>query len=189
MSHPVRCLYVSPNPDPEEEAAIRKAWDEMRAWLRERVPQTLDLEELGVVRATQPVTPDTCWGLAWGLAKLPGHHLFIMKGAGAWAGSNTAPQGGGVGVVGDAVIDEIVGREPSACKRITGWGAPQCSRDGQIGAALHELLHTFGLRHEDGGIMSEWWDWPRAALPQGPFGGKPQGQRLLDRILGAFRRT
>ncbi|MDP2953283.1 MAG: hypothetical protein Q8O76_08230, partial [Chloroflexota bacterium] len=101
MLHPVRCIYVSHAPDDAEGEAIREAWREMRLWLQMKARCRVDFEEVATHRLFQPVTPGTCWALAWELARFPGNHLFIMKGAGAWAGSNVSPQGGGVAVVGD----------------------------------------------------------------------------------------
>lgn len=84
--------------------------------------------------------------------------LIFVKGAGGWAGGREFPSAnGGWAILGDWCIDSIAGNVPEGAYWWSG-------RRLQVGAAAHELGHTFGLPHPDVNreltIMYNWWDYP-----------------------------
>jgi hypothetical protein len=87
--------------------------------------------------------------------------LIFVKGAGGYAGGRELGAGdGGWAILGDWCIDSIQGAVPEGAYWWSG-------RRLQIGAAAHELGHTFGLPHPDAyngdwetTVMGEWWNYP-----------------------------
>jgi hypothetical protein len=93
--------------------------------------------------------------------------LIFVKGAGGWAGGREfGGADGGWAILGDWCIDSIDGTVPEGAYWWSG-------RRLQVGAAAHELGHTFGLPHPDayGGdfgatIMGAWWDYPTVGFDE-----------------------
>lgn len=93
--------------------------------------------------------------------------LMFVKGAGGWAGGRELGAGdGGWAILGDWAIDSIQGTVPEGAYWWSG-------RRLQVGAAAHELGHTFGLPHPDfysgnwsTTIMGEWWNYPNLGFNQ-----------------------
>ena len=88
--------------------------------------------------------------------------LIFVKGAGGWAGGREFPSAnGGWAILGDWCIDSIAGDVPEGAYWWSG-------RRLQIGAASHELGHTFGLPHPPSNpenlIMGNWWQYPNAGF-------------------------
>lgn len=88
--------------------------------------------------------------------------LIFVKGAGGWAGGREFPSAnGGWAILGDWCIDSIAGDVPEGAYWWSG-------RRLQIGAAAHELGHTFGLPHPPSNpeylIMGNWWQYPDAGF-------------------------
>ena len=91
--------------------------------------------------------------------------LIFVKGAGGFAGGRAfGGADGGWAILGDWAIDSIQGQVPEGAYWWSG-------RRLQIGAAAHELGHTFGLPHPDawggdfaGKIMGNWWDYPNVGF-------------------------
>lgn len=87
--------------------------------------------------------------------------LIFVKGAGGWAGGREFPHAdGGWAILGDWCIDSLQGQ---VAEGEYWWSGRRL----QIGAAAHELGHTFGLPHPDayGGewsttVMGHWWNYP-----------------------------
>jgi hypothetical protein len=91
--------------------------------------------------------------------------LIFVKGAGGYAGARELGSGnGGWGSLGDFCIDSLKGDVPEGAYWWSG-------RTLQIGAAAHELGHTFGLPHPDAyngnwetTVMGNWWAYPNLGL-------------------------
>lgn len=91
--------------------------------------------------------------------------LIFFKGVGGWAGGREFPHAdGGWAILGDWCIDSLQGDVPEGDYWWSG-------RRLQIGAAAHELGHTFGLPHPDfyngdwsTTIMGHWWNYPNTGL-------------------------
>lgn len=87
--------------------------------------------------------------------------LMFVKGAGGYAGGRELyAADGGWAILGDWCIDSIDGTIPEGDYWWSG-------RRMQVGAAAHELGHTFGLPHPDayagdfeGTVMGAWWNYP-----------------------------
>lgn len=103
--------------------------------------------------------------------------LFIAGGAGGFAGANNKPP---IAIVGDIFVyatsmkqyDAIALYKIEEANRMN-LTSPDLveinpdifTRNAQIGAMIHEVLHMFGFNHEDGGIMAEWYNWPNTYIP------------------------
>jgi hypothetical protein len=93
--------------------------------------------------------------------------LIFVKGAGGYAGARELGNAdGGWGILGDWCIDSLQGSVPEGAYWWSG-------RRLQIGAAAHELGHTFGLPHPDAydgnwetTVMGHWWNYPQVGLNQ-----------------------
>ncbi|RYG25896.1 PEP-CTERM sorting domain-containing protein [bacterium] len=91
--------------------------------------------------------------------------LIFVKGAGGYAGARELGGGdGGWGILGDWCIDSLAGQVPEGDYWWSG-------RRLQLGAAAHELGHTFGLPHPDfyngnwdETVMGNWWNFPKTGL-------------------------
>jgi hypothetical protein len=91
--------------------------------------------------------------------------LIFVKGAGGWAGGREfGGADGGWAILGDWAIDSINGELDETAYWWSG-------RRRQIGAAAHELGHTFDLPHPDAygapfesSIMGTWWHYPESGL-------------------------
>jgi hypothetical protein len=94
--------------------------------------------------------------------------VIFCKGAGGFAGGAQwfGSTGGGICMLGDWCLDSLADRVPPE------WWDWWSGRERQIGAAGHEMGHTWGLSHPDipnpvSGeqdyeytIMGSWWNWP-----------------------------
>ena len=90
------------------------------------------------------------------------YRVFIVPGVGAYAGALWY----GAAILGDACFEELIELErPTACNTILNGDKWTCSKNGQIGAMLHELGHLYGLEHEDGGFMQHYKTWPDVSVP------------------------
>jgi hypothetical protein len=91
--------------------------------------------------------------------------LIFVKGAGGWAGGREFQSAdGGWAILGDWAIDSI---NNEFDENAYWWSG----RHRQIGAAAHELGHTFDLPHPDAygasfdsTIMGAWWNYPTPGL-------------------------
>jgi hypothetical protein len=91
--------------------------------------------------------------------------LIFVKGAGGWAGAREFPSAdGGWAILGDFAIDSI----NNELDENAYWWSGQRR---QIGAAAHELGHTFDLPHPDAygasfdsTILGAFWDYPTPGL-------------------------
>jgi Metallo-peptidase family M12B Reprolysin-like len=91
--------------------------------------------------------------------------VMFVKGAGGWAGGRELGNGdGGWAILGDFCIDSLQGVIPEGAYWWSG-------RELQMGAAAHELGHTFGLPHPDAyngvwetTVMGNWWGFPDLGL-------------------------
>ena len=117
-------------------------------------------------------TPDTWWGQVWDHINLNypiGNYVCFVQGAGGMAGGVGGKDGNyGVAVVGDWCIRSIVdGKTPLEFngETLPDW-IIESGMNGQMGAWIHEMGHVVGANHEDGGVMLEWWNWPKTSLPQ-----------------------
>ncbi len=124
--------------------------------------------------------------------------LIFVKGAGGWAGGREFPAAdGGWAILGDWCIDSLNGEVTEGAYWWSG-------RRLQIGAAAHELGHTFDLPHPDAyngnwetTIMGHWWNYPNLGFNQWEvdrlFAGKqsffvpePSALALCAFGMGAF---
>lgn len=175
-------LYIVPvNTSRVEELKLKVAWESAQFWLASRSKLALNVsllprEDWAVESSKDPVVWDTAQLRA---KRLLGRGCFIVKGAGGFAGSNKSAK---VAVVGDYAIDAITNGH-----YVTPEGHTYTSNS-QIGSIIHEVLHMYGLRHEDGGIMSAaLHNWPDTFLPT-----KAQYTSLFTRpwsLSGWFRRV
>ena len=91
--------------------------------------------------------------------------LIFVKGAGGYAGGREFDNAdGGWAILGDWAIDSLQGQ---VVEGEYWWSG----RNLQIGAAAHELGHTFGLPHPDawggpfeGLLMGYWWEYPNVGF-------------------------
>lgn len=91
--------------------------------------------------------------------------IIFVKGAGGWAGGRElGAADGGWAILGDWCVDSISGLVPEGDYWWSG-------RRLQLGAAAHELGHTFGLPHPDAyhgewstTVMGHWWDYPNVGF-------------------------
>jgi hypothetical protein len=179
-----------------EAAALRTAVDEIRAFYgRENSDWTFTLDPLQVV---QGEGPRTRYHIIWNGRNIyedgvefdgnmehevvselhsrgyptpvaqneSGYSVLIfVKGAGGWAGGREFPDAdGGWAILGDWTIDSIEGQLHEGDYWWSG-------RRLQVGAAAHELGHTFDLPHPDvhgdsfdSSIMGSWWGYPMLGL-------------------------
>lgn len=185
------------DPEVQDEAQkLRTALQEIREFYGHQLNRaTFRLENLAVIQANGPKEQ---YGIRWnggniyedgveivgnledavvreldsrGFPTPPGQNrdgystLIFVKGAGGWAGAREFHTGdGGWGILGDWAIDSIQGQVPEGAYWWSG-------RRSQVGAAAHELGHTFGLPHPDAwglpvesSIMGNWWDYPSPGL-------------------------
>lgn len=93
--------------------------------------------------------------------------LIFVKGTGGFAGGREFPASdGGWAIMGDWALDSLQG---DVVEGQYWWSGRRL----QIGAAAHELGHTFGLPHPDAyngnwdtTIMGNWWNYPNTGLNQ-----------------------
>lgn len=94
--------------------------------------------------------------------------MWVVRGAGGFAGGNAELR---TAVVGDVVIEALKGETAKALSFLdqNHFKAKHVTRDAQIGTLLHEMSHMSPeFTHEDGGIMSQQWNWPFVGWPGVP---------------------
>jgi len=163
------CVYVAPtgwNEFDRDYTAVRTAWQDLCGWLAERSGGRFQAAlEAGYHQHEESIDHENVAQFCEKLHAEMGqaYRVFLVRGAGAYAGALWY----GAAILGDACIDEVAGApRPTACDELVGGDEWTCSRNGQIGAMLHELGHLYALEHEDGGFMQHYKTWPDVAIPQ-----------------------